>query len=49
MGMKVDKEKFDALLGRLITALPQEGKTIKGTAGNTKPMDYCPTPSKRSN
>jgi hypothetical protein len=28
--MKVDKDKFDALLGRLLQTPPQEGKTIKG-------------------
>jgi hypothetical protein len=36
--MKVDKDQFDALLGRLMSAPPQEGKTIKGTAGNIKPI-----------
>jgi len=28
--VKVDKDKFDALLGKLMQAPPQEGKTIKG-------------------
>ena len=36
--MKVDKEKFDALLGRLMQARPQEGKAIKGEPGNVQPI-----------
>jgi hypothetical protein len=43
--MKVDKDKFDTLLGRLISAPPQQGKTIKGIAGNVKPI-VSPTPPK---
>jgi hypothetical protein len=42
--VKVDKDKFDALLGRLVSAPPQEGKTIKGRPGNVKPIFPDPTP-----
>jgi hypothetical protein len=35
--MKVDKDKFDALLGRLVKAQSQEAKTIKGEAGGPFP------------
>jgi hypothetical protein len=30
----VDKDKFDALLGRLMQTPPQQGKMIKGEPGN---------------
>jgi hypothetical protein len=36
--MKVNKDKFDALLGKLMQTPPQEGKTIKGETGNLKPI-----------
>ena len=32
--MKVDKDQFDTLLGRLMQTPPQEGQTIKGHPGN---------------
>jgi hypothetical protein len=43
--MKVDKEQFDALLGRLMSAQPQPAKTIKpgGKAGKIIPA--IPSPS----
>jgi hypothetical protein len=43
--MRVDKDKFDALLGRMMQTPPQEGKTIKGEAGNVHPI-VPPTPPK---
>ena len=44
--MKVDKDKFDALLGRLMSTPPQLGKAIKGKAGNIKPIvPATPPPS----
>jgi hypothetical protein len=30
-GMKVDKDKFDALLGRLLRQAPEKTQTIKGS------------------
>jgi hypothetical protein len=43
--MKVDKDKFDALLGSLITAPPQPAKTIK-TGGKTREIiPSTPQPS----
>ena len=47
--MKVDKDKFDALLGKLMQSPPQEGKTIKGEPGNFTPIVppiQPPTPRK---
>ena len=43
--MQVDKDKFDALLGRLIQMPAQETKTIKGQPGNTAPVIPSPLPS----
>lgn len=44
--MKVDKDKFDALLSRLVKAPPQEGKTIKGEPRNIQPIvPAIPSPS----
>ena len=45
--MKVDKEKFDALLGRLMQTPPQTAKTIKpeGKAGSILPKPQS-TPRK---
>jgi hypothetical protein len=34
--MKVEKDKLDALLGKLMQTPPQEGKTTKGEPGNLK-------------
>jgi hypothetical protein len=42
--MKVDKEKFDGLLGKLMQTPPQERKTIKGEPGNVQPI-VSPIPS----
>lgn len=43
--MKVDKEKFDTLLGRLMTTPPQPAKTIK-TEGKTREIiPSTPPPS----
>jgi hypothetical protein len=43
--MKVDKDKFDTLLGRLLKQKPEKTQTIKGTTGNLKPIVPKPTPS----
>jgi hypothetical protein len=43
--MKVDKEKFDALLGQLLKQKPEKTQVIKGTPGNLKPIVPKPTPS----
>ena len=45
--LKVDKEKFDALLGRLMQTPPQTAKTIKpeGKAGSILPKPQS-TPRK---
>jgi hypothetical protein len=39
--MKVDKDKFDALLGRLMSTPPQPAKTIKPEG---KMREIIPTP-----
>jgi hypothetical protein len=41
----VPKDKFDALLGKLMQMPPQEGKTIKGEPGNIKPIVPLSQPS----
>jgi hypothetical protein len=43
--MKVDKDQFDALLGKLMQAPPQPSKDIKGQPGNLKPILSKPAPS----
>ena len=42
--MKVDKDKFDALLGRLLKQQPEKTQAIKGKPGNLKPI----VPAKKS-
>lgn len=42
--MKVDKDKFDSLLSRLLKQKPEKTQAIKGTAGNLKPI----VPAKKS-
>jgi hypothetical protein len=46
--MKVDKEKFDALLGKLMHTPPQPAKSIEtqGKAGKIVPSIQPPTPRK---
>lgn len=41
--MKVDKEKFDSLLGRLLRQPPAKTQVIKGTPGGRSPI--IPKPS----
>jgi hypothetical protein len=36
--MKVDKNKFDELLNRLLKQKPEKTQAIKGTPGNLKPI-----------
>jgi hypothetical protein len=43
--MKVDKDKFDALLGRLLKQKPEKTQAIKGTAGEREPIIPKPRPS----
>lgn len=46
--MKVDKNKFDALLGKLMQTPPQPAKSIEtqGKAGKIIPPNQPPTPRK---
>ena len=46
--MKVDKTKFDALLGKLMQTPPQPAKSIEtqGKAGKIIPPNQPPTPHK---
>jgi hypothetical protein len=43
--MKVDKEKFDSLLGRLLKQKPQTAQAIKGKPGERGPIIPKPRPS----
>jgi hypothetical protein len=36
--MKVDKDQFDALLGRLLQQKPEKTQVIKGTPGGRSPI-----------
>ena len=46
--MKVDKDKFDALLGKLMQTPPQPAKSIEttGKAGKIIPTNQPPAPRK---
>jgi hypothetical protein len=43
--MKVDKDKFDALLGRLLKQNPEKTKEIKGEPKKREPIIPKPRPS----
>lgn len=43
--MKVDKDKFDALLGKLLKQPPAKTQVIKGTPGERSPIIPKPRPS----
>jgi hypothetical protein len=43
--MKVDKDKFDSLLGQLLKQRPEKTQVIKGTPGGRSPIIPKPRPS----
>jgi len=38
MGIKVEKDQFDALLGRMLREPPEKTQAIKGQPGNLTPI-----------
>jgi len=43
--MKVDKDKFDVLLGKLLKQKPEKTQVIKGNPGERSPIISKPQPS----